>query len=193
MSNNMKARIPSGYELKKMRKLADMTQSELARRAGLSQALIARLESGDIDPRVSTLKKVVEAIEEAEKERTKARDKMISPVKTVKPSDSVEKAIGIMRANGISQLPVIEKGVPVGLISEKDVVTRIEDLDDPKDHARLSHAPVTEVMEDAPPIVSLNTNLGAITQMLEYSSVVLVADKGKLKGVIARSDVLGMV
>jgi len=189
----MKARIPSGYELKKMRKLADMTQSELARRAGLSQALIARLESGDIDPRVSTLKKVVEAIEEAEKERTKARDKMISPVKTVKPSDSVEKAIGIMRANGISQLPVIEKGVPVGLISEKDVVTRIEDLDDPKDHARLSHAPVTEVMEDAPPIVSLNTNLGAITQMLEYSSVVLVADKGKLKGVIARSDVLGMV
>lgn len=189
----MRVKIPSGYDLKKMRKLADLTQSELAKRAGLSQALIARLEAGDIDPRISTLKKVVRVIEEAEREKVKVKDKMVSPVKTLDVKDTVEKAIRIMRSDGISQLPVLSKGVPIGLISEKDVVARIEDLGGPKEHEKLSHAPVTEVMEDVPPIVSPNTNMSAVSQMLTYTAVVLVSDKGKLKGIISRADVMGMV
>lgn len=187
----MKTRIPSGYELKQMRVQADLTQNELAKRAGLSQALIARLEAGTIDPRLSTLKKVIQAIEEAEAEKVKAKDKMVSPVKTVNADETVARAIEIIRSNNISQVPVMSMGVPIGLISEKDIVARIEDIDDPAEREQLKRTPVTEMMNDAPPIVNPNTNLSAVSQMLAYSSVVLVCEKGRLKGIIARSDVLG--
>jgi transcriptional regulator with XRE-family HTH domain len=43
------------------RLLADLSQRELAARAGTSQPAVARLESGAADPRVSTLERLVAA------------------------------------------------------------------------------------------------------------------------------------
>lgn len=48
--------------LKYMRERRDMTQSELAKRSGVSQSTIAQIESGKKDPSLSTIKKVAEAL-----------------------------------------------------------------------------------------------------------------------------------
>ena len=55
----MVALPPSPQELRSLRKKANLTQKELAMKAGISQALIARIEAGDVDPRVSTLRKIL--------------------------------------------------------------------------------------------------------------------------------------
>lgn len=44
------------------RKSLGLTQSELARRMEISQAALARLESGDVDPKVSTLHRYAVAL-----------------------------------------------------------------------------------------------------------------------------------
>jgi len=48
-------------QLKKIRVQLGITQSELAKAAGVSQSLIAKLESGLVDPSFSTMKSISEA------------------------------------------------------------------------------------------------------------------------------------
>jgi transcriptional regulator with XRE-family HTH domain len=47
--------------LRHARARADLTQRELAARAGVPQPMIARIESGRTDPRVTTLDRLLEA------------------------------------------------------------------------------------------------------------------------------------
>jgi predicted transcriptional regulator len=57
--------IPTGKDIKKLRENNGLTQSELAERAGVSQPLIARIESNDVDPTIDTLYNVVAALNDS--------------------------------------------------------------------------------------------------------------------------------
>ena len=54
-------------EIKKIRKKLELTQTELADRAGVSQSLIAKIEAGRIDPTYSKTKKIFAALSDLEK------------------------------------------------------------------------------------------------------------------------------
>ena len=102
--------LPTPEDLKKRRNELGLTQSDLAKRAGVSQPLIARIESGDVDPRLSTVRKILEAFEEAKKEQQiLIKDLMHSPVIHVSPDDSVEEVVNLMHTHGFSQVPVLER------------------------------------------------------------------------------------
>jgi transcriptional regulator with XRE-family HTH domain len=47
----------------KVRKAKGITQAELADRCGTTQQQIARIENGTVDPRLSTLQRIAEALE----------------------------------------------------------------------------------------------------------------------------------
>ena len=51
----------AGELIRKVRQRAGLTQSELAQRAGTSQAAVARYESGDVSPVVTTLERLLAA------------------------------------------------------------------------------------------------------------------------------------
>jgi transcriptional regulator with XRE-family HTH domain len=106
--------LPTPEDLRERRNGLGLTQSELAERAEVSQPLIARIEGGDVDPRLSTLRRIVNAMEEAEGSLLRAADLMNSPVYGIDPDDSVKAAIGMMNQEGYSQLPVIRDGQPEG-------------------------------------------------------------------------------
>jgi predicted transcriptional regulator len=122
--------LPTPDELRTRRTSLELTQSDLADRAGVSQPLIARIEGGDVDPRLSTLRRIVEALDEAEGDIVRAGTLMHEEVISVAPDDSVKEAVEKMQEAGYSQLPVITNGVPVGSISDSDVVSAGSDIAD---------------------------------------------------------------
>jgi len=51
----------TGTILRQARRRADLTQRDLAERAGLPQSTIGRIEAGAIDPRATTLRRLLRA------------------------------------------------------------------------------------------------------------------------------------
>jgi len=184
--------LPTPSDLKKRRIKLGLTQSELAKGAGVSQSLIARIESGNVDPRLSTLQKIVDALYKDEKAHAIVRDIMHSPVIYTKPTDSVENAVEIMEKYGFSQVPVIDNGVPVGSISE-DMVVRF--MTNKTDNAikQLSHIEVQKIMEESFPTVSPNAEVNVVSHILEYSPAVLILDQGRVIGVVTKHDVMRLL
>lgn len=54
----------------------------------------------------------------------KAREIMTSPLVTIDPEASVEDACKLAARKRIKRLPVVENGVPVGIVSIRDLLTR---------------------------------------------------------------------
>ncbi len=54
--------MPILKSLKQIRESQFLTQQELADKAGITRVAVARLESGKVDARFSTLKKLAEAL-----------------------------------------------------------------------------------------------------------------------------------
>ncbi len=52
-----------GERLRKQRTLRALTQAELAERAGVTTATVARIERGEIEPRMTTLRKLAQGLE----------------------------------------------------------------------------------------------------------------------------------
>ena len=59
------------------------------------------------------------------RDRTRVKDVMIKNVKTVAPEDTVMTAVQQMNRYGIGSLVVAEKGRPVGIVTERDVLSRM--------------------------------------------------------------------
>lgn len=51
-----------GEEIRRLRMERGLSQQELAKRMGLPQSVIARLEGGGVEPRLSTLDRVAQAL-----------------------------------------------------------------------------------------------------------------------------------
>jgi len=57
--------IPTGEDISAARESNGLTQAEVAEKAGVSQPLIARIESNDVDPTIDTLYSVVAALNDS--------------------------------------------------------------------------------------------------------------------------------
>jgi len=170
-------------EIKKIRKKLGLTQFDLARKSGVSQSLIAKIEAGRIDPSFSNTKKIFAALDElTKKEELTAKDIMNKKIISVNANENVSAAIRTMKKHGFSQMPVEERGKIVGLISERSL---LEIINTPKAELR-----VKEIMEECPPIITPETRLEVISNLLKHFSIVLVAKKGEYKGLISKTDLL---
>ena len=92
------------------------------------------------------------------------------------------KAIALMKKHAISQIPVAEGEKILGLITETLVVAHFG-----KDYSKLK---VEEIMEDSPPVISKNTSIGAVSDLLRYFPIVIVSEKGKILGIVTKADIL---
>ncbi len=176
-------------EIKKLRKKFHLNQKELAEKASVSQSLIAKIEAGKIDPSFTKAQQIFEALDQLrEQEEVKAKQLMNDKVFFTKRHEPIKEVIKAMKTKGISQMPVLERERVVGIISEGTILNKI--AENPHKVASLK---ADEVMEEAPPIVSLNTGLKTLLELLREYPIVLVAEKGDIKGIISKSDVLERV
>src|SRR3989338_9168704 len=181
--------INSLTQIKTQRIKYGLNQKELAQRAGVSQSLIAKIEAGKIDPSYTKTQLIIDALNQLrEKEETKAKDIMKTKVFFAHNHESIKEIIKTMKNKGISQVPVLINEKVAGIITENTILKKI--ADNPQKFSLLK---AEEVMEDAPPIITLNTGLRTIVELLKDSSIVLVAEKGEIKGIISKADVLGKI
>jgi predicted transcriptional regulator len=161
-----------------------LTQTELANLSGVSQSLIAKIESKRVDPTFSNTQKIFETLKRMEqKNNLKAKDIMNPKIIAVKAKDNMKDVIAKMRAHEISQIPVIDKDVK-GVVSESSILEQVQQGRDIKD------LKIQEVMSDTPPVISEETDINLVTNMLKYHSIILVSKYGKLTGVITKADIL---
>ncbi len=172
-------------EIKEIRKKFGLTQGQLALRAGVSQSLIAKIEAGRLDPTYSKAQKIFEAIDTlCKKKELKAEQIMNKQIISVKPNDSIKEAIKKMKKADISQMPVIEEHKSIGIVSESIILEALLNKKGNK---------IKEIMEDSAPVVSKNTTVNAISNLLRFYPMVLVSQNGELTGIITKSDLLGKV
>lgn len=173
--------LPTPEDLRERRNELELTQSELADHAEVSQPLIARIEGGDVDPRLSTLRRIVNALDEAEGGILRANDVMNSPVVSVRPDDSVHQSKELMDEKGYSQVPVIRDGAPQGLIGNSDIRQRTEE--------NVGELPVAEVMHESIATVEPDATIDEVDAYLNHNAAVMVVEHGETVGVITEADI----
>ncbi|MEM3713186.1 MAG: CBS domain-containing protein [Thermoproteota archaeon] len=178
-----------GEEIRKERKRKGLTQSTLAKRAKVSQALIARIEKNQVDPRLSTLRKIAEALmEDVQPKGSKAIDIAMKDVIVVNDDDTIEKALKLMRKYGISQLPVLKNGSPIGAVEELELLKAFAKE---KDVKKFYQKKVIEAISSIYPMVEPDTSITEVVDyLLKGHNAVLVTREGRLEGIITKIDVL---
>ena len=169
-------------EIKKIRKNLGLTQIDLAKRANVSQSLIAKIESGKIDPTFTKTKKIFETSSDLEnKEEVKAEELMNRKIISVSPGNDIKESVNKMKKFGISQMPVIDAHKVVGLVSETTLLDALMSEKGKK---------IVDIMEETPPIVSKTASIQIVSNLLRHYPMVLVSESGKLIGLITKADLL---
>ncbi len=176
-------------EIKKIRKKLGLTQSELAKLSGVSQSLIAKLESGRIDPSFTKVSKILEALESIDKKsEQKTAEIMTKKIIYCDSTDIVSDVVKKMRKHNISQLPVFEKNQAIGMVSERIILEAASE--GKKDVSKLK---IKDIMDEPSPIVSKNTSSKIVSHLLKHFPLVMVTEKGKFVGVVTKTDILKTV
>ena len=104
---------------------------------------------------------------------------------TITPEATVAEAIELLQATGISQLPVLEDGKPVGSVQEVTLARVLHDHSDP------DQVTVGEIMARPLPQLDITMHLDeAYRLLLAGNTGVLAVENGKVVDIVTRIDLI---
>jgi cystathionine beta-synthase len=113
--------------------------------------------------------------------RTRGRRQLV----TVTPESTVSQAIEQLQSVGISQLPVLDDGKPVGSVQEVTLARVLHDNSDP------NQVKVGEIMAKPLPVLDITTDLDeAYRLLLAGNTGVLALKDGKVVDIVTRIDLI---
>ena len=183
--------FPTLEDIAKKRRQLGLKQTDLAKLAGVSQSLVAKLEAGKIDSSYTKVKTIFDVLERLEA-KTKVQERKVVPnqVISIQKDEPVSKVVQLMKEHGYSQIPVFSHKQSVGSISEKTI---LHEILAGKDMAQISKLSVEALMDEAFPQVSEDAPLSLISSLLQTYPAVLVAKKGTVTGIVTKADLLRML
>jgi len=173
----------TGKLIKKMREEAGITQQKLAEAVGITQAHVAKIENEKVNPRLSTVNKILSVLKS--NSRLRCKDIGTKELISVNPEDPINHVVKLMKKNDISQIPVMDEGKCTGSISEKIILRNLDNIS--------SQTKVKELMNDPFPIITCNDHIDVVKSLLEYHQAVLVSEKGRVIGIVTKSDLFSLL
>lgn len=182
--------LPNLDEIKQRRKKIGLTQFELAKEAGISQSLIAKIESKKVEPSYSAVQKIFDVLQRHESKKSlKAKDIMSKNMLLVQKDDKISKAIKVMKENNFSQLPVFSEKHLVGSISEKAILDKTIEIG----VKSVSSLLVKDIMTNPFPTVAEDTPLNVLLTLLQHNWAVLITRKDDIVGIVTAADIFKVV
>ena len=175
--------VPTGNHIRRWRKSLDITQVKLSSLSGVAQSIIAKIENETVDPRVSTLRQLVEALSRFENPEMlhTVKDIMTTDVAALKVDDTIQIAIERMVKDGISQLPVLsEDGGIVGIVSEGSILQK----------GAQRNGVVGQVMDTNPFIVDIGLSVAEARRRLTEVEALLIVEDDCLVGLVSKMDLV---
>jgi predicted transcriptional regulator len=80
-------------------------------------------------------------------------------------------------------VPVVDGKKVIGLVTEKDLLDKLGQKD-------IHMLKAKDVMVEPPPIVDEDAKMSVLNSLIKYYPIIIVAKKGELVGVIAKSDII---
>jgi predicted transcriptional regulator len=173
-------------EIRKRRLSLGISLGELARAIGRSDATVSRIERGKIRPSYQLVQQMLAFLEEKEGRASPhltALDLLNTNLVTIDGNAMVAQAASLMERGGFSQLPVLEEGRVTGAVSETALLRA---LGNPEGR----RARVRDVQEGAYPILDSAFPAELLPPLLTRYAAVLVAERGRLKGIVTRTDLI---
>lgn len=103
---------------------------------------------------------------------------------SVAPHDIVSEALAQMDKHGVTQMPVMEDGKPVGSVRENRLMAKVLGDRD------LLSTPIADLMEPSFPVIDVDASSSEVTKLLRRNPAVLVEEFGRITGIITRHDML---
>jgi predicted transcriptional regulator len=173
-------------DIRKRRLSLGVSLGELAQAVGRSDATISRIERGKIRPSYDLVQRIVAFLEAQEGEAAPhltARDVVNANLVTVDGTAGLAEAAGLMERGGFSQLPVLEGGRVSGAVSESILLRALASPSGRKLRVR-------DVQEGAYPIVDDGFPAELLAGLLGRYPAVLVAERGHLRGIVTKIDLI---
>jgi cystathionine beta-synthase len=115
-----------------------------------------------------------------------AKGKTIHSLVAIDPITTVRKALDLIKENDISQLPILDRGRPVGSVHDNELMTKV--LERPT----LVDSPVSTVMGPSFPTVNIDSQIEDVVGLMrnKKNSAVLIEEDQKMMGILTRYDVI---
>lgn len=169
--------IPRAEDVLQKARSMGFTQEDVAKIAGVSQSMISKISSGKVNPSYRIIRKLNNALEAQGSREKTAGEVMHRGVLSVKPGSEMEEVKKLMKEHDFSQIPVIDKGVVKGVVTEHDLVFK-------------QGQKASEVMSPPPPVVQKEESITHLKDLIKDSPCALVVGEDGFLGVVTKQDLL---
>ena len=123
--------------------------------------------------------------------RRTVADVMTRQVHVAGPLAQFERLVRLIGENRVSSIPIVDRqGVPIGIVSESDLLLDERRTDGPKDAiaSEVMTSPVITIASDAS-----RSQAARLMRERNIRRLVVVDERGRIAGIVSRSDLLGLL
>jgi CBS domain-containing protein len=118
------------------------------------------------------------------------KEVMTKEVVTITPKDNIARAAKLMSSNRVGCLVVVQNRSPIGIVTERDILTKVVGLD-----LKPSKVLVGEVMSSPPVTIGPDVEVSEAAKLMSKHDIrrLPVINEGKLVGIVTASDLASVV
>jgi CBS domain-containing protein len=123
--------------------------------------------------------------------RRTVSDVMTKQVHVAGPLASFKQLVRLIAENRVSAIPIVDqRGVPIGIVSESDLLLEERHVGAPTDAiaSRFMTSPVITVAADAS-----RNQAASLMRERNVRRLVVVDERGRIAGIVSRGDLLGLL